>query len=358
MNIQPSLLPDYFTAAFIHELEGMDTCGDISLISTSPYGMPMETLCPTMMQASQCFLRALDACVDQGVLEAVTYQDILDLIKTDVFLLKNCPIDPDIRQDYRTIMGDEKTLPTPTDPDEPTPCYKTTFVSEWFQLAISVLRETHPMIIENLYGGHAVHNLSGRSGKLDYHNSKGVAKQGMHVDAAYVSKTESPDVFSLFCLRGRPDAETVLINIQALLDAGYLTDTEIELLSKDNFRLISGTALDQEDLDKADKTAILNFNADNTVDYIRIGRCQCVGKDAEAAEQAYNKLKTLLEDPKVLAQVGFGVILEEGDFLSVNNRTWVHGRSGFLQTAQEVFGRWIQRAYESFANQYEQAFSY
>jgi len=222
------------------------------------------------------------------------------------------------------------TIPaTPATPGDPTGKDN---LSEFVLLTVA-RRLGQPIGYEPEHGGDIVQNLLPTRGDVarQTSTSSGVELE-FHTETAF--HPHKPRFLLLLCLRGDPQAETLLCSISQVM--GELPLGVQQVLREPRFRTgidesFTGTRSDRLGnamavLEGTEEAPTFTFDAD-----------LMTGLDPEAAE-ALEALRSVIRAQHI------GVALEAGDLLVVDNSLSVHGRSSFAARFDGT-DRWLQRTF-------------
>ncbi|MGW3692076.1 TauD/TfdA family dioxygenase [Streptomyces sp. NPDC005125] len=187
-----------------------------------------------------------------------------------------------------------------------------------------------PFTFASLHDGRLVQDVVPVRGHEQAQTSMGSgAFLDWHVEDAFTD--DRCDYFGLFCVRGAPDARTVLSAIRnATLDAGC-----IEVLRQPRFVVRPDAGHDDITADLTPAAVITGSPADPEVCYDAVYTTPHDAADQLAAE-ALERLKAALTAGAV------GHRLEPGDLLVVDNRRVVHARTSFSARFDGA-DRWLKR---------------
>jgi L-asparagine oxygenase len=220
----------------------------------------------------------------------------------------------------------------PATPSSPTEATGKDHTSELVLLTVA-RRVGHPVGYEPEHGGDIVQNLLPTRGDVarQTSTSSGVELE-FHTETAF--HPHKPRYLLLLCLRGDPEAQTLLCSIGQVL--GRLTLGVQQVLREPRFRTgidesFTGTRSNRLGhalpvLAGSDAAPTFTFDAD-----------LMTGTDPKAAE-ALEELRQAIRAEHV------GVALEAGDLLVVDNSVSVHGRSPFTARFDGT-DRWLQRTF-------------
>ena len=218
---------------------------------------------------------------------------------------------------------------TPASPVDPT---GKDHLSEFVLLTVA-RRLGQPIGYEPEHGGDIVQNLLPTRGDLarQTSTSSGVELE-FHTETAF--HPHKPRFLLLLCLRGDPQAETLLCSISQVM--GKLPLGVQQVLREPRFRTgvdesFTGTRSDRLGnamavLGGTEEAPTFTFDAD-----------LMTGLDPEASD-ALEALRTVIREEHI------GLALDAGDLLVVDNSVSVHGRSSFAARFDGT-DRWLQRTF-------------
>ena len=218
------------------------------------------------------------------------------------------------------------TPPTPTSPG------RKDSVSEFTLLTVA-RRLGQPVGYEPEHGGDIVQNLLPTRGDVTRQTStsSGVELE-FHTETAF--HPHRPRYLVLFCLRGEPEAQTLLCSISQVVDRLALGVRQV--LREPRFRTGVDESFTGERTDRlGHPMPVLGGPADAPT--LTFDADLMVGTDAEATAA----LATLRD---VIRETRIGVSLAAGDLLVVDNAVSVHGRTPFAARFDGT-DRWLQRTF-------------
>jgi len=218
---------------------------------------------------------------------------------------------------------------TPSSPTDPT---TKDAVSEFVLLTVA-RRLGQPVGYEPEHGGQVVQNLLPTAADADRQTSTSSAVDlEFHTETAF--HRHKPRYLLLLCLKGDPEARTLLCAISQVVDRLPLGVRQV--LREPRFRTGIDESFTGERTDRlghlvpvlagTEEAPTFTFDAD-----------LMVGIDDEAAA-ALETLRLTIREEHV------GVALRAGDLLVVDNSVSVHGRSSF-QARFDGTDRWLQRTF-------------
>jgi L-asparagine oxygenase len=284
-------------------------------LEVGPFSLPVPTtpaLDETFVKAAALAVAALPAALREKLRALVTEGDL-----SGAFVLRGLP------------LGAVPATP-------PTPGAATTKdrTSEFTLITIAkALGE--PVGYAPEHGGQIVQNIVPvqASAAKQVSTSSNVAL-AFHTETAF--HPYKPHYLLLLCLRGDPDAATLLCSVSAALD--LLDSDTVEVLRQPRFR----TRPDASFLASLDAlgefgspTPILTGTAERPT--FTFDADLMTGIDP-VAQSAIEALRSAVQ------QAHLGVVLEAGDLLIVDNHVAVHGRSPFA-ARYDGTDRWVQRTF-------------
>jgi hypothetical protein len=253
------------------------------------------------------------------LLSPAVHDALIDLVDRGApgggLLIRNLPVGP--------------VPPTPPSPLSPSEKDRT---SEFVLLAIA-RRLGQPVGYEPEHGGDIVQNLLPTRDDVarQTSTSSGVELE-FHTETAF--HPHKPRYLVLLCLRGEPEALTLICSIDQVI--GQLPLGVRQVLREPRFR----TGVDESFTgDRSDRlgNAMAVLGGSTRAPTLTFDADLMVGTDAEAAAA----LETLRD---VIRREHIAVSLEAGDLLVVDNGVSVHGRSPFPARFDGT-DRWLQRTF-------------
>jgi L-asparagine oxygenase len=218
---------------------------------------------------------------------------------------------------------------TPSTPVAPTGKDR---VSELVLLTVA-RRLGQPVGYQPEHGGDIVQNLLPTRAHADRQTSTSSTVQlEFHTETAF--HRHKPRFLLLLCLRGDPNARTLLCSIRAVAD--HLPLRVRQVLSEPRFRTGVDESFTGERTHRLGRpVAVLEGTLDEPT--MTFDADLMVGLD-DQAKAALEELRQLIRAHHV------GVALEAGDLLVVDNAVSVHGRSPF-PARYDGTDRWLQRTF-------------
>jgi L-asparagine oxygenase len=293
----------------------VDNAGDDALLALLPD--------PTEPAGSPTFLRA--AAHAGRLLSAPVHDALVDLVDegapAGALLIRNLPV------------GE-----VPSTPSSPTEATVKDRVSELVLLTVA-RRLGQPVGYEPEHGGEVVQNLLPTAADADRQTSTSSAVDlEFHTETAF--HRHKPRYLLLLCLKGDPEARTLLCAINQVVDRLPLGVRQV--LREPRFRTGIDESFIGDRTDCTDRPGRLGHlvpvlagteeSPTSTFDADLM-----VGVDAEATA-ALEALRATIRAEHV------GVALRTGDLLVVDNSVSVHGRSSF-QARFDGTDRWLQRTF-------------
>jgi len=300
---QPSVTAGHATIVEV------DNDHDDSLLSLLPD--------PTEPVGSPAFLRA--AAHAGRLLSAPLHDALVDLVDdgapAGAILLRNLPVG--------------RVPATPSTPTEPT---SKDAVSEFVLLSVA-RRLGQPVGYEPEHGGEVVQNLLPTAADADRQTSTSSAVDlEFHTETAF--HRHKPRYLLLLCLKGDPEARTLLCAISQVVDRLPLGVRQV--LREPRFRTGVDESFTGERTDRLGHLVpVLAGTADAPT--FTFDADLMVGIDDDATD-ALEALRVAIRQEHV------GVALRTGDLLVVDNSVSVHGRSSF-QARFDGTDRWLQRTF-------------
>jgi L-asparagine oxygenase len=215
---------------------------------------------------------------------------------------------------------------TPASPTAPTGKDR---ISELTLLTIA-RRLGQPVGYAPEHGGHIVQNLvPTKAGAAEQVSTSSAVTLAWHTETAF--HPHKPRYLVLLCLRGNPDAATLLCSIDAVLP--HVSAETRALLAEPRFR----TSPDRSFLEPGSVGELGAPMAVLDGDTFTFDADLMVGMDLDA-ERALVELREAIEARHI------GVVLEAGDVLVIDNHRAVHGRSAFGARFDGT-DRWLQRSF-------------
>ena len=290
-------------------VEAIDNAGDAALAALLPdRDVPIGS--PAFLQAAGRATRLLSPEVHDALC------DFADLgAPAGAMLLKGLPV------------GD--VPPTPASPLDDT---GKDHLSEFVLLTVA-RRLGQPIGYEPEHGGDIVQNLlPTRSDVARQTSTSSGVELEFHTETAF--HPHKPRFLLLLCLRGDPQAETLLCSISQVMGALPLGVQQV--LREPRFRTGVDESFTGRRSDRLGNPMAVLAGTENAPTFT-FDADLMTGLDAEAAE-ALEALRT------VIRQEHISVALEAGDLLVVDNSLAVHGRSSFAARFDGT-DRWLQRTF-------------
>lgn len=209
------------------------------------------------------------------------------------------------------------------------------FLSEYIALGSGQLLKSVPYLNQGEKDGNVIHQIVPLEGKESEQSSRG-SNIAFDWHTENVHEVSPPHYLGLFCLRGEAHAKTQVLHLMDLINA--LPNRVVATLFKDKFEFKTGPSYN---FASSFQSSVLSKNVDGNI-HIRYnsspGRLQGIDKESDEA------LVFLRNWLKYHAKVS-EIVLEEGDFLILDNRKTLHGRSSFKMSPSLKARRWLQRVY-------------
>jgi L-asparagine oxygenase len=284
-------------------------------LEVGPFSLPVPTtpaLDETFVSAATSAVAGLPAALQEKLASFVTVGDL-----SGALLVRGLPLG---------------AVPaTPPTPGAPTTKDRT---SEFTLLTIAkALGE--PVGYAPEHGGQIVQNIVPvqASAAKQVSTSSNVTLE-FHTETAF--HPHKPHYLLLLCLRGDPNAATLLCSVSAALD---LLDTDtVAVLRRPRFRTrpdVSFLASYDSVGEFGPATPILTGTAERPTFTFDADLMAGIDPVAQAAIEALRN---------AVQQAHIGVVLEAGDLLIVDNHVAVHGRSPFA-ARYDGTDRWVQRTF-------------
>ena len=220
----------------------------------------------------------------------------------------------------------------PATPSTPTEATTKDSVSEFVLLTVA-RRLGQPVGYEPEHGGHVVQNLLPTAADADRQTSTSSAVDlEFHTETAF--HRHKPRYLLLLCLKGDPEARTLLCSISQVVDRLPLGVRQV--LREPRFRTGVDESFTGERSDRLGHLVpVLAGTADAPTFTFDADLMVGIDDDATAALEALRL---------AIRQEHVGVALRAGDLLVVDNSVSVHGRSSF-RARFDGTDRWLQRTF-------------
>ncbi len=214
---------------------------------------------------------------------------------------------------------------------------KTTSLSELVSFSICYLLGV-PISFANSKLGNYIHNLFPETHTIGEQSGKGTCFLEWHIDDAFA--LFPPDYVILNCLRGDPQAKTLISNFEI----SSLSLRCFESLTERNFifRHMDGSIFKANSPDD-ERSSVLTRTEHGW--FVRFDPLYTEATTKEAAESLRMLYEQVVKDP-------VSVTLEAGDAVVFSNLLSAHGRSEFAARFDGT-DRWVQKTFVANANERE-----
>lgn len=218
------------------------------------------------------------------------------------------------------------------------------YISEFVSLIINstILQKT--ISNDSIQNGNAIHNITPRlECELEESNRGSFKEFSLHTECSYLPEKKIPNYISLLCLKSGQyltGVKTNIVFIEDLLEK--LSIEDIRILEKPYFTFLSGKALDKNSL--SSQSSIISYNKDGSINIRYNDNSDKLQAINSKAITTLIKVKNILNITK--KKKNYGLILKPGMGIWINNKTALHGRTGFTpMTSPDPYARWIQRTH-------------